>query len=65
MKVNTQPFPSMNMVEGCDRSARWQLDFTFGINMAEPTPRHHARNEEANPCDQPQKGERDISWKSK
>jgi hypothetical protein len=58
MKVDTQPFPSVNMVEGCDRSARRQLDFTFGINMAEPMPRRHARNGEANPCDQPQNGEK-------
>jgi hypothetical protein len=34
MKVDTQPFPSVNMVEGCDRSAQQQLDFAFGINMA-------------------------------
>jgi hypothetical protein len=38
MKVDTQPFPSVNMVEGrvndSDRSARRQLDFAFGINMA-------------------------------
>jgi hypothetical protein len=36
MKVDTQPFPSVNMVEGYDRSARRQLDFALGINMAGP-----------------------------
>jgi hypothetical protein len=65
MKVDTQPFPSVNLVEGCDRSARQQLDFAFGINMVGLAPRRYARNEEADPCDQPQKGERDTSWKSK
>jgi hypothetical protein len=34
------------------------LDFVFGINMAGPAPRRHARNEEADPYDQPQKGEK-------
>jgi hypothetical protein len=43
MKVDTQPFPSVNMVEGCDRSAQRQLDFAFGINMAGPVPRLYAR----------------------
>jgi hypothetical protein len=38
MKVDTQPFPSVNMVEGCDRSARWQLDFVLDINMARFAP---------------------------
>jgi hypothetical protein len=33
MKVDTQPFPSVNMVEGYDRSARRQLDFALGINV--------------------------------
>jgi hypothetical protein len=35
MKVDTQPFPNVNMVEGYDRSMRRQLDFTLGINMAD------------------------------
>jgi hypothetical protein len=60
MKVDTQPFPSMNMVEGCDRSARRQLDFAFGINMAGPVPCRYARKEKADPCDQPQKGEKEY-----
>jgi hypothetical protein len=50
----------MNMVEGCDRSARRQLDFAFGINMARPAPRRYARKEKADPCDQPQKGEKEY-----
>jgi hypothetical protein len=37
MKVDTQPFPNINMVEGYDRSTRHQLDFTFRINMAGQT----------------------------
>jgi hypothetical protein len=60
MKVDTQSFPSVNMVEGCDRSARRQLDFAFGINMAGPTPRRYARKEKADPCDRPQKGEKEY-----
>jgi hypothetical protein len=57
MKVDTQPFPSVNMVEGCDRSARRQLDFALGINMAGLAPRRRTKNEAADPCDWPQKGE--------
>jgi hypothetical protein len=64
MKVNTQPFPSVNMVEGRvndrDRSARWQLDFAFSINMAGPAPRHYERKEKADPCNRPQKGEKEY-----
>jgi hypothetical protein len=33
--------------------------------MAGPALHHHARNEEADPYDRPQKGGRDISRKSK
>jgi hypothetical protein len=58
MKVDTQPFPSVNMVEGYDRSARRQLDFALGINMAGFAPRRQTKNEEADPCDWPQKGEK-------
>jgi hypothetical protein len=58
MKVDTQPFPSVNMVECYDRSARRQLDFTLDINMAGPALRRQARNEEADPCDRPPKGEK-------
>jgi hypothetical protein len=58
MKVDTQPFPSVNKVEGYDRSARWQLDFALNINMIGLAPRRQTKNEEANPCDRPQKGEK-------
>jgi hypothetical protein len=58
MKVDTQPFSSMNMVEGYDRSVRRQLDFALGINMAGLASRLHAGSEEADPCDRPQKGEK-------
>jgi hypothetical protein len=58
MKVNTRPFPSVNMVEGYDQSARRQLDFALGINMAGLAPCRRTKNEEADPCDRPQKGEK-------
>jgi hypothetical protein len=58
MKVDTQPFPSVNMVEGYDRSARRQLDFALGINTAGLALRRRTRNEEADPCDRPPKGEK-------
>jgi hypothetical protein len=58
MKVDTQPFPSVNMVEGYDWSARRQLDFALGINMTGFAPRCQTKNEEANPCYRPQKGEK-------
>jgi hypothetical protein len=63
MKVDTQPFLSVNMVESCDRSARRQLDFAFGINMAGPAPRRYARKEKADPYDRPQKGEKEYITK--
>jgi hypothetical protein len=38
MKVDTRPFPGVNMVEGHrdtgERSARRRLDFSFDVNMA-------------------------------
>jgi hypothetical protein len=46
------------MVEGYDRPARQQLDFALGINMAGFASRHQTKNEEANPCDRPQKEEK-------
>jgi hypothetical protein len=58
MKVDTQPFPSVNMVEGCDRSARRQLDFALGINMARLAPHRQTKNKEADPSDRPQKEEK-------
>jgi hypothetical protein len=51
MKVDTQPFPSVNMVEGYDWSVRWQLDFALGINMAGLAPCRRTKNEEADSCD--------------
>jgi hypothetical protein len=60
MKVDTQPFPNVNMVEGYDRSTRQQLDFTLGINMAGHASRQHTRRQEADSCDQPQKEENDY-----
>jgi hypothetical protein len=36
------------------------LDFAFGINMVGPAPCRYARKEEADPCDQPQKGEKEY-----
>jgi hypothetical protein len=34
------------------------LDFAFGINMAGSAPRRYAKNDEADPCDRPQKGKK-------
>jgi hypothetical protein len=40
MKVNTRPFPGVNLVEGHrdagERSARHRLDFTFNVNILGP-----------------------------
>jgi hypothetical protein len=58
MKVDTQPFLSVNMVEVCDRSARRQLDFALDINMARLAPHRQTKNKEADPSDQPQKEEK-------
>jgi hypothetical protein len=55
MKVDTQPFPGVNMVESYDRSARRQLDFALGINMVGVASRHQVKNKEADPSDWPQK----------
>jgi hypothetical protein len=60
MKVDTQPFPGVNMVEHHDRSARRQLDFAFGINMAGVASRHQAKNKEANPSNWPQKEKKEY-----
>jgi hypothetical protein len=58
MKVDTQPFPNVNMVEGYDRSTRHQLDFKFGNNMAGHASHQHTRRQEADSRDRPQKEER-------
>jgi hypothetical protein len=55
MKVETQPFPGVNMVENYDRSARRQLDFALGINMAGVASCRQVKNKEADPSDRPQK----------
>jgi hypothetical protein len=61
MKVDTQPFSGVDMVEGHrdtgERSARCRLDFSFNLNMAGPLRR---RDEEmgASPCDRPRKGKK-------
>jgi hypothetical protein len=60
MKVDTEPFLNVNMVEGYDRSTHHQLDFTLGINMAGHTTRQYARKQEADSRDRPQKEERDY-----
>jgi hypothetical protein len=60
MKVDTQPFPNVNMVERYNRSTRRQLDFTLGINMAGCTSCQYARKQESDSCDWPQKEERDY-----
>jgi hypothetical protein len=63
MKVNTRPFPGVNMVEGHrdagEQSTRRCLDFTFDVNMAGP-PRRHDEKDGASPHDRPQKGEREY-----
>jgi hypothetical protein len=61
MKVDTQPFLGINMVE-CHRdtgkrSARCRLDFSFDVNMAGP-PRRHDKEKGDSPHDRPQKGEK-------
>jgi hypothetical protein len=61
MKVDTRPFPGINMVEDHrdtgERSARRWLDFSFDINMAGSLLR---RDEEtgASSRDRPQKGKK-------
>jgi hypothetical protein len=52
MKVDTRPFPGINMVEGLrdagERSVRCCLDFTFDVNMA-GSPRRRDEKEGASP----------------
>jgi hypothetical protein len=52
MKVDTNPFPGVNMVEH-SHSTRRQLDFSFDINMAGPVYNHGKYKEEAGPRDRP------------
>jgi hypothetical protein len=66
MKVDTQPFSDINMVESHrdvgEKSARRRLDFMFDINMVGPL-RCHDEKEGASPRDRPQKGEREYITK--
>jgi hypothetical protein len=61
MKVDTWPFPGVNMVEGHrdtgERSAQRRLDFSFDINMAGP-PRRRDEEKGASLHDRPRKGEK-------
>jgi hypothetical protein len=63
MKVDTRPFPGVNMVEGHmdlgERSARRQLDFSFDVNMA-GSPRRHDEEKGASPCDRLWNGEKNY-----
>jgi hypothetical protein len=63
MKVDTQLFPNVNMIEGHrdagEQSVRRHLDFTFDVNMAGP-PRHRDGKEGASPRDWPWKGKREY-----
>jgi hypothetical protein len=60
MKVDTQRFPGVNMVENYDRSARRQLDFALGINMVGVTSHRQGKNREADPNDRPQKEKKEY-----
>jgi hypothetical protein len=66
MKVDTQPFSDINMVESHrdvgEKSARRRLDFMFDINMVGPL-RCHDEKEGASPRDRPQKCEREYITK--
>ena len=68
MKVDTQPFPGVNMVEGHmdagERSAQHQFDFTFDINMVGPL-RHRDEKEGASSRERPRKGEREYITESR
>jgi hypothetical protein len=61
MKVDTRPFPGVNMVEGhrdsSERSARRRLDFSFHVNMA-GAPRSREEEKGASPRDRPRKVEK-------
>jgi hypothetical protein len=60
MKVDTQLFPGVNMVENYDRSARRQLDFALGINMVGVASCRQGKNREADPSDRPQKEKKEY-----
>jgi hypothetical protein len=54
MKVDSQLFPGINMVE-CANSV-----LSFGINMVGSTRHQNARKDNANPGDRPQKDEKEY-----
>jgi hypothetical protein len=66
MKVDTRPFPGINMVESHrdtgERSARCQMDFSFEVNMAGP-PRCHDEEKGVSPRDRPRKGKKKFITK--
>jgi hypothetical protein len=68
MKVDTQPLPGVNMVEGHrnagERSTRCHLDFTLDVNMVGP-PRRHDEKEGAVPAIGPRKAKGSTSSKNK
>ena len=57
MKVNSQPFPSVNMVEWVDRAYAGQ-NFTFDINMAGPARHRDEKKDTADSSRRPQADER-------
>jgi hypothetical protein len=61
MKVDTWPFPGVNMVEGHRDMGEWsaqrRLDFSFDINMAGPS-RRLDEEKGASLHDRPRKGEK-------
>jgi hypothetical protein len=63
MKVDTRPFPGINIVEGHsdagERSVGCRLDFSFDGNMVGQL-RHRKKKEGASPRDRPRKDEREY-----
>jgi hypothetical protein len=68
MKVDTRPFPGINMVEchmdAGEQSARCRLDFTFNINMAGPL-QHHDEKQGPVPVIGPGKAKGSTSLKNR
>jgi hypothetical protein len=63
MRVDTRPFPCVNMLEGHMDSGEWsarrRLDFLFDVNMA-GSPRRHDEEKGASPCDRLWNGEKNY-----
>jgi hypothetical protein len=63
MKVDTRPFPGINMVEGHRDVGEWstrrRLDFSFNVNMVGLL-RCRDKKEGTSPHDQPWKGKREY-----